>query len=225
MLVQDPGEHRRQRAVWYGLATFTFGLAVLVGYSGYPRSLSSFGSLIPLAIVVLMGVFAMSMAARQRPFALFETGLLLPSKRFLPYNEVRDIQRVQPPVSKSSVLVLAKTDGTVGLIGHPWAKNVWFGTAQFDAVEALIRDGVQRMGPEPKAEWDPALWSRIESLEYRGPVIANAEAFAQEHHIARIDSAVLHKAATNNQRLEYWLETAGYPASQAARHPKRKPTP
>ncbi len=224
LLVQSRGEHQRQRAVGYGLAALCLGAASVLAYSEVTGASPSV-AIVPVFLIAGLGVAAVVLAIRQRPFALYESGIQTPSGRFLLYRSIRDAQRIERPGRRSRFLVLAFKDGKVSVIGSPLTKNVLFATAQFDAVESLVTEGVKRKGATPTAIWDTDLWERIYSLRFRGPVIANVEKVAQEQAVARIDQSFLESAARTNRRLSYWLIASASATARDSGHPKRNSTP
>lgn len=225
VFTQPVGEHRRQQALGYGLALFALGAAGLMaallasGISSTPLVAA------PVAGLAAIGILSFVAALRQGEYALHENGIRLPAGRFVPYGEVRDVQQIDHRNRRTKFLILALNDGTFGVVGTPMTKNVWFATSQFDRVESLVEQGVRRYARPPGIEWDPVLWDRVSSLLFRGPLIINAERFAREHGLGRIDQRVLEDAAVRDRRIRYWFAATARATARTQTHPKRKPTP
>lgn len=225
LLIQPAGEHRRQQAVGYGFAALAFGSAILVAWITLEAPAVPLVVLVPIMGMAGLGALAFWGALRQRAYTLFENGIRLPSGKFLPYRNVRDMQRIEHPNRKTKFLVLAQTDSTFGVIGSTMTKNVLFSTAQFDAVAALVLQGVEREGAKPDIDWDPELWGRIGLLSFRGPVIVNTEKYARDHGVWRVDQAFLDDAVLKDRRIRFWLRAATRATARTQFQPKRNATP
>lgn len=221
LFTQPRWEYVRQKALGYALATALGGIALLVGLGPANPNPATYA----LSVGIMAFAFFLAyVAMRQRRFGLFLQGLQPSVGGFIPYSEIRDVQRLVGR-RRGKFLILARVDGTIAVIGGPWTKSVVLKTSAFDEVEGLVLTGVREHGAPRSLDWDPDLARRVDEWEFRGPVITHAEKAARAQGILRIDETFLREAAGADKRLAWWLASAVAATAHAQRQPNRNSTP